>query len=420
MEKKNLLNKIRDSHVFWGILSLLMALLIWIYVASQDTEDYKVTFRVRVEIVGEDILRNSRNMVITDVDTNNVTVEVIGPRRIVGGLSADDLVAQVDVSKFTQAAYTSQTYSVIFPDGTDTSSLQTSNRTPETVSFMVSALSKKSIPVRGSFEGNIAAGFTAEQPIYDPALIMVYGPEVYLKNVKYAWLTFGADEEVDQTYSAECGYTLMNDNDEECSTANLSFSDETVLATLPIMRVKEIPLDVNLIYGAGSDETNTTITIEPKSIILSGDSAELERLNRIVLATIDTTDFNVSYSDTYPIRYEDGLDNLSGFTDAKVTVELHNLVSDKYIIRNISCSNVTEGYEAEIITDAITVTLRGTEEQMQQLRAENVSAVIDLQDAMNTTGSFTTTPKIYVDGFTEVGVIGDVPAVTYELRKAEE
>ena len=419
MEKKNLLNRIRDSRVFWIILSLLMALLIWIYVASQDTEDYKVTFPVRVEFVGEDILRNSRNMVVTDPDTNTVTVEVIGPRRVVGGLSADDLVAQVDVSKFTQAAYTSQTYTVIFPDGTDASSLQTSNRTPETVSFMVSALSKKQVPVRGSFEGNIAAGYTAEQPIYDPSFITVYGPEVYLKNVKYAWLTFGADE-VEQTYSVECSYTLMDENDSECSTAYLSFSDEIVLATLPIMRVKEIPLDVNLIYGAGANETNTEVTIEPKSIILSGDSAELERLNRIVLATIDLTDFSVSFTDTYLIRFEDGLDNLSGVNEAKVTVELHNLVTDKFIVRNISCSNVTDGYESEIITDAITVTLRGPEEQMKQLRAENISAVIDLQDAVNTTGTFTTTPKIYVDGFTEVAAIGEISPVTYELRKSEE
>ena len=285
---------------------------------------------------------------------------------------------------------------------------------------MVSALSKKQVPVRGSFEGNIAAGYTAEQPIYEPAFITVFGPEVYLKNVKYAWLTFGADEEVEQTYSAECGYTLMDDDDTECSTAYLSFSDEIVLATLPIMRVKEVPLDVNLIYGAGADETNTVVTIEPKSIILSGDSAELERMNRIVLATIDLTDFSVSFTDTYLIRFEDGLDNLSGISEAKVTVELHNLVTDKFIVRNISCTNVTEGYEPHIITEAITVTLRGTEEQMKQLRAENISAVIDLQDALNTTGTLTTTPKIYVDGFPDVGAIGEIAPVTYELRKAEE
>ena len=420
MEKKSLFSKILNSRTFWIIVSLLTAFFMWTYVASQDTKDFKLTFPgVRVELVGDDILRDSRNMVVTDLDTNSVTVEVIGPRRIVSALSSDDLVAQVDVSKLTQAAYTSQTYTVIFPDGTDTSSLTTSNRTPETVNFMVSAMSKKQIPVRGSFEGNVAAGFTAETPIYEPSTITVFGPEVYLRNVKYAWLTFGTDEEIEQTYSETTGFVLRDNNDEEYSSAELSFSDDVIQATLPILRVKQIPLDVNIVYGAGANESNTKITIEPDSIILSGDSADLDRLNRIVLATIDTTDFTTSFTDTYIIRYEDGLDNLSGVTEAKVTVELLNLVTERYLVRNISHINLTDGYEAAIITDTITVTLRGTEEQMKLVRAENISAVVDLQDNVNSTGSFNAIPKIYIDGFTDVDVIGDVPSVTIELRKAE-
>ena len=86
----------------------------------------EVNFRgVKVELVGEDILLNSRNMVITDRSTATVTVEVSGPRRIVGSWSSDDLIAQVDVSKLTQPAFTSLQYTIKFPDGTDTSSLKT-------------------------------------------------------------------------------------------------------------------------------------------------------------------------------------------------------------------------------------------------------------------------------------------------------
>lgn len=420
MKKNNFLRKIGNSNALWIVLSLLIALILWAYIASQDTEEFKKTFPgVRVELVGDDILRNSRNMVITDLDTNSVTVEVVGPRRVFGSLTSDDLVAQVDVSKLTQAAYTSQTYTVIFPDGMDTSSLQTTSRTPEMVNFMVSSLSKKQIPVRGSFEGSLAVGYTAEPPQYEPATITVYGPEVYLKNIKYAWLTFGAEEEVSQTYSVETGFELRDENDEECSTTDLSFSEDTVVATLPIMRVKEVPLDVNIIYGAGASESNTKITIEPDSILLAGDSAELDRLNRIALATIDTTDFSTSFTDTYLIRYDDGLDNLSGVTEAKVTVELVNLATDKFIVRNLSCINVTEGYEAVVLTDAITVTLRGPVEQLKDVRSENISAVADMLDYVNSTGSYSAAIKIYVDGFPDVDVIGEVPPITVELRKVE-
>ena len=153
MKKNNLLKNIANSSVLWIVLSLLIALFMWTYVASQDTEEFKKTFTgVRVQLVGEDILRNSRNMVITNVSTPTVNVEVVGPRRIVSALDEDDLVAQIDVSKLTLAAVTTQTYKIIFPDGTDTSSLSTLSRTPETVVFTVSELIDKQIPVRGSLK----------------------------------------------------------------------------------------------------------------------------------------------------------------------------------------------------------------------------------------------------------------------------
>ena len=139
--KNNTIRKILDSRIFWGVIALIIALAMWVYVTSQNSDEFKRTFRsVRVEFVGEDNLRQSRNMVITGLDYSTVTVEVVGPRRIVSSLSENDLVAQVDVSRLTQAAYTSQAYTVVFPDGSDVSLLQTTSRTPETVNFMVSNL----------------------------------------------------------------------------------------------------------------------------------------------------------------------------------------------------------------------------------------------------------------------------------------
>lgn len=421
MKKNNFLKSLANSPILWIVLSLLIALVMWTYVASQDTEEFKKTFTgVRVELVGEDILRNSRNMVITNVSTGTVNVEVVGPRRIISALDEDDLVAQIDVSKLTMAAVTTQNYKIIFPDGTDTSSLSTLSRTPETIVFTVSELITRQIPVRGSFEGTSLEGYVAEAPVFTPSTITVSGPEIYLKNVKYAWLTFGAGEEVDHTITRTVPFTLRDNNDEDYYNEMFSFDTTEVEARLTIIRQKVVPLEVALEYGSGATPENTKVTIEPESVTLSGDSELLDALNQIVLATIDTKSFTTSFTETYLIRIDDGLINQSGVTEAKVTVELSDLVSDKFIIRNIAYTNLTEGYDAEIITSAITVTLRGPEEQIMALKAENIRAVVDLQDYINSTGSFNLTPKIYVDGFSNVGEIGEVPQVSIVLSEAED
>ena len=418
MKKTTPMRKLYNSRVFWLILSLVLALALWSYVASLSADEFKQTFRVRVEIVGEDIIRNSRDLVILEPDTNTVSVEIVGPRRVVAALSDSDLVAQVDVSKLTQAAYTSQPYTIVFPDGTDASSLRTSSKTPETVNFMVSQLSSKTVQVRGSFEGSLASGYTAEMPVFEPSTIVISGAEAYIRNVDYAWVTFGK-QNVSQTYVEETAFVLMDKNAEECSNVGITFSTDTIVATLPILEIKDIPLTVNLIEGGGATAENTKITIEPQdTVTLAGDSGILAGINRITLATIDLTDFASTFTETYPILVDDDLQNLTGISEVKVTIEIIGLETRTFTVSsgNITCTNVTEGYEAEILSSNITVTLRGPAESLSGVKSENIRAVADLLDYKNSVGAFMPEVRIYVDGYTDVGAIGD-NTIAIELKR---
>ena len=416
MSTRSRMKKIYNSKAFWMIVSLLASLAIWVYVTSVETDESKTTFRgVKVELVGEDILRDSKNLVVTDMDTSTVTVEVVGPRRIIGSLSSDQLVAQVDVSKLSRAAYTSQQYTIVYPDGTDTSKLSESRRTPETINFMVSAQTSKSIQVRGSFDGSLAEGYTAEMPVFEPSTITITGSEAYLKDVEYAWVTFGK-ENVDSTYSVETGFTLMDANNEPCSTTGISFSTDVVTATLPLLTLKEVNLDVNIIEGAGATKANTKITIDPVSVTLAGDSSLLPGMNKIILATIDLTDFSSTFTETYTIPIDNELKNTTGVTKATVTVEIVGLETKTFRVTNFSCINATEGYEADIITESKEITLRGTPEALAQIKAENIRAVADLTDYKESTGTYMPQVRVYVDGFTDVGAIGE-NTISIEIRK---
>lgn len=131
MKKTSRMRNLYNNRIFWMVISLLASLAIWVYITSVDSDEYKQTFRgVRVELVGEDVLRDSKGLVVTDLDTNSVTVELVGPRRVIASLDADNIVAQVDVSKLSQAAYTSLQYTLSFPDKTDTGSIQTARKSP--------------------------------------------------------------------------------------------------------------------------------------------------------------------------------------------------------------------------------------------------------------------------------------------------
>ena len=414
------MKKLYNSNIFWLIVSLLLSLAIWVYVTSIENDDFKQTFRgVQIEVIGESALKTSKNMVITDLDTSYVTIDVTGPRRIVGSLSSSDIVAQLDVSKLSRVSYTSQQYSVVFPDRVDTSKITVTKKTPETVSFVVSNMAEKTIQVKGSFVGSIAEGYKSQKAEFEPSTITVSGPEVYLKNIDYAWVTFGA-EDIMETYSTESFFQLMDEQGNEIPADGLSFSSDSVIARLPIIEVRNVPLAVNIVYGAGATEENTSVVIEPQYITLSGDSLLLNDYNQIVLGTIDATKFSAKTEEmSFTIKFDNELNNDTGITEALVTVEISGLSTRTFTVGNIQKGTPPEGFDAEIVSEQLTVTLRGIEEELEKISADDIAAIIDWSDFNAAVGNQELPAKIRVDldGVSSVGAIFDY-TVSVDVKKA--
>ena len=64
--------------------------------------------------------------------------------------------------------------------------------------------------------------------------------------------------------------------------------------------------------------------------------------------------------------------------------------------------------------------LRGKEEVLANIKAENIRAVADLADFNESTGTYMAPVRIYVDGYTDVGALksaGGENNVTIEIRK---
>ena len=128
------MKKLLDNKLFIAIISTLISLTLWFYIASGDSDEITKTFRnVKVELYGEDVLQSTKNLAITDRESNTVTIEVKGPRRIIGVLDSNDLVARIDVSKLTRTSYASFAYTIEWPMGINTNNVTVVRRIPESV-----------------------------------------------------------------------------------------------------------------------------------------------------------------------------------------------------------------------------------------------------------------------------------------------
>jgi len=403
-------------------LAFLLSVIYWVYVTNQEGQGDAFTYTgVKVVLEGEANMRDSKGLIITSLDTTSMRVTVTGSPRVLAKLSAADITAVVDLSSINSTGHYSRAPKITYSSDFSASELTAKFPGQGTVNFYVDKLSTQTVDVKGINNGSTAEGFSAEPLEFSPATVKISGPESALQKVHHAWIEV-LREDVDSTLSYESSYVLRDKDGNIIVDDSITLENDTVTVTLPVIAIKEVDLVVATIPGAGASDENVVKTFDPVSkVTLSGDAEVLEGVNSILLDTIDLSKVDGTYSETYTIVIPNETEIIGNTKEVTVTLEVVGLDTKRVNIpvENLSYINMTEGYTAEIMDSSLNnVTLRGLAKDLEAVSAENVRAVADLTEYGTATGIFAVPVKIYVDGTTAVGAIGEYK-LYISIAKAE-
>ncbi|MGM9522073.1 MAG: YbbR-like domain-containing protein [Oscillospiraceae bacterium] len=405
MTKEN--NTDKKRKILYIVFSIITSLVLWLYVAYVDNPEKDVSVSgIKVEFSGEELLADN-NLVVTSVDTASLTITFSGSRNVVSNLSKDNVRAVVDLSDILNSSPTAGTHQLTYTleYGTSSNGITVSSASKNYITVTIEKLVTETIPVRANYEGGIADGYTAEEPVASPETITVSGPRETVDKISYALATLNR-ENLSKSVSEQVPVVLMDEDGNVVSDDGLTLSTDTVTVSISVLMVKDVPLEVNLVYGASATAENTIRKIDPEYITISGDPEILDSFNVITLGTIDLTSFTSSYGATYTIVLPNDVTNLSGVSSASVEVRVLNTETTKVTSTNIITRNDPTN-NVSIINQSIEVTLRGKQEDLDAVTPENIRIVADLSGLDNTSGRFTVNAKVYVDGFDSVDAVGE-------------
>ncbi|MFR3290377.1 MAG: YbbR-like domain-containing protein [Lachnospiraceae bacterium] len=408
MTKKK--SKLFDSRILWAIASIVASLFIWVYITGTQEESIEKTFNnVEVQFIGEDTLQASRGYVINNISAETVSVKISGTRRNIGSLSASDVKATIDVSLISTTGTITQYYTLTFPDSVDPDAVSLVSSNPSVISFNVTRMSSKEVPVEVQWEGSTAEGYIAEDVEFEPSVVTISGPESELENIEYVYAVMGGDE-LTMTRTAEVPFVLMDKDDKELDSSGLEFDVDTISVTIPISMMKEVPLYVQCSYGAGATEENTFIKIEPSTITISGDTSVVSGTNRIRRRHHrPSRGFALTLPGHLRYRPPNDVENVTGITESQGRHRDQG-VSTKTGSRprTSSYTGLPDGYSVEeIITQSLEVKVRGTQEVLDQIQSSNIRVVADLSEISQTGIVMYVPVRVIVDGFTDAGAVGD-------------
>ena len=412
-ERKTLnLKRLTDSRVFWMILSLFAASLLWMYVTTTEgVEVQKTLTGVKIEFLGADAMRASSDLIVTEQDRTSVNLTISGTRRVLSKLTNSNVTATVNLNNVTADGRYSVSYDIAFPAGVNANEVTVVHTSSDVVNFYVDKLARKTVEVKGAFTGNTAEGYLADESmVFDPLVVAISGPKTVISKVDHAFVAI-TREEVDRTLSYSTTYSLVDANNNPVEDSSIQRETEEVTVTLNVLSTKEVPLDVTIIDGGGATrDANTRIEITPSSIMLAGDAAAIDSTTKLILGTINLSTFATDFSATYTIIPPNGTENMTGVTEATVTVSITGVATKSFSVNpdNIICINVPDGYDAENITQALNVTVRAPQEVLDRISEVNLRAVADLSNlGTNASGVFTPTVEIKIDGIPEAGCVGE-------------
>lgn len=413
-----MMEHIRESKWLNILMSVLLAVLFWLYVRAElDPSQTSWFYHVPVEITGSTVLTR-QGLTVANLSQSTVDLRIEGPASVLDSLSRSrkDLSVTLDVSKCTEGE-NKLVYTPNWPVNINTDSIVTIDRDPETIAVTVEKLYTSSFNVEFQLKGTVADGYQAGTPAINPETVVVSGPAEQVSRVKKVVAVLET-EDLDQRFAGDLPLILLDENGEQITDAEVTLDSPTAYVVLPVVVVKDVPLTVNFQPGGGATIDDITYEINPKSLMVSGAESDMKSLSEISLGSVDLSKVVGTNTFTFPIDLDASLENVTGSTSATVTVTVNGLDTRSFDVDNIQMVNIPDGYQVTLATQVRTVKVRGKQEDLNNIDASQLSIVADLSD-VDFTGLYSVPAskvKVYLNADSSVGVIGDYTVVVNVSR----
>lgn len=409
MNNENNKEKITNSKALRVLISILVAVFIWIYV--DDTNGYIVTVdakNVPVEFIGETTSLADKGLMLLEDTERAVNLELSGTKKVLMKLDTSELRVQADLSDVDSSGVQSVNYRVRFPLGFDSSKVTVKSK--KSGSFNISAsvgeLFSKSVEIRCDVQGSVAENHIAGELQLMPGTLEIRGQQSEVNRIEYAKISLSI-EDARESISQTLTYRLYDRYDREVTDANVHPVVEEIQVVMPVYLIKELPLVVEFVESPGSSLSNVNYKIDPDRIVVSGEAGLLRDINEIKLDRFDLSTISSKGTYFYQIPLPEGCENLSGVGRTVMTIEFKDLVIDQITTEKIEYENAPEGKEINILTSRVQVTLRGTSGDIWSLTPEDVTIVADLQGVSSASGSYTVPAEVRLNSNGDIGIIGE-------------
>lgn len=365
-------------------LSAVLSLALWFYVVMYIGPEYQDTFRdIPVTFSG----KTASDLMLRNQEDHKVTLVLSGNRSDLNKLSSSNITVTVDLSQITEPGTKGYRYEVSFPGNVAKNAVIVQSQEPASILLTVDRVTEDDVPVQVVYDGPLPENYV-KTPVPELDPIHIAGPEDIINRIAYAKVTIQSDTVPTDDITGSYSYQFYDKEHKVVDASGITPDEEdrTVSVTYPIRVTKEVLLGVDIKYGGGATEDNTSYVIEPAIITVSGKQADLKDLNVLMMGEIDLSTMNENEVITFSIEEKlkeisPNIKNASGDPEATVSVTFPDLTIKDFHVTQFQAINQPEGTVCSIRSNGMKVTVRGSKSVVEAMNSSDITIIVDFTGA---------------------------------------
>ncbi len=362
-----------------ALISIIIAVLIWFTVVTVIEPGSTTTFHVPVDFSFNEAAYTSQGLSIVETPTRTVEVTVQGDGSVLAGMTESDILVYPEYTMVSGAG----TYNLrIIVRNAGTKYFEIVEDDIGYVELTFDKFIQRDFNISVNVMGvQTADGYYMDVPSVSPQTVTLHGPEKTITPITNVIANVTLDEERQESAIVTASLSYLDEAGTVLDKTGITASVDQVEVTVPIYRIKELPLTVEFSgVPTGFDPTVLSATLSNKTIRVAGPSTQLDEMQSISAGVIDLSKFDLSQQEIpLDIVLPENIKNVDNLQKVTVTFDgTQDFITQEFTVTEVQAINVPENIEVSFPTAQINnVTLVGDATELEELTETSVVGVVD-------------------------------------------
>ena len=370
------------------ILSLLLALVIWISAVTSANPNTEAEFILPLEVI-----QTASDIAIVDELPDSIDVTLLAPESIIQQLEEENsLIAFIDLSNITAGTYRFPVQ-IDIPD--EMRPIRIIDQNPKQLQLKVSNLISRELPISIQIEGEPAIGYQTSGLSLDGEMVTVTGQESRVQDVTSVVGTLDISDATG-TISRTVNLQARNGDGDVIEGISLDPGTVTVQQTITLQGgYRNLAVNVTTVGSVEPGYRFTSITPAPPTVMVFSEDPQLvEGLPGYVnTKPLDLTGVDDYVETILELDLPEGV-TVVGDPTVLVQVNVTALETNLVVSREIEMIGLLPGFSAEVSPLQVTVRISGPVPVLENLTLRDIRVVVDLSGLE--VGTHTISPTIEI------------------------